>query len=297
MKKLLQIGFFLIFTAHAVSLANAGSQQAASSAGEANTTQPDTPQPPWLGPDFKPLPFTTDEEILEFLKTAKVLSRKGVKVGITGIEQVLLEKDGVQMHAAFRDVKIRKAHVKLGDGTTEFNFRDDCKFEIAAYRLSKLLGLNNVPPVVKRGMFGQDGTLQIWVEKAMMEQDRVKKKITPQGGLKWSNQVQIMRSFDNLIANKDRNQGNFLIDEDWKLWMIDHTRAFGNGKKMLNPYPLRHCNPEFWGKVKSLEMESLKQEMNGVLSKDQIKALLKRRDTLMKKVDKLLEKKTKKKAE
>ena len=295
MKKLLQIGFFLVFTAHAVSLAYAGSQQAASGAAEANTTQPNTPQPPWLGPDSKPLPFTTDAEILEFLKTANIVSRKGVKVGITGIEKVLLEKDGVQMHAAFRDVKIRKTHVQLADGTTEFNFRDDCRFEIAAYRLSKLLGLNNVPPVVKRGMFGEDGTLQIWVEEAMMEQDRIKKKIKPQGGLNWSNQVQIMRSFDNLIGNKDRNQGNFLIDEDWKLWMIDHTRAFTNGKELMNPYPLRYCAPEFWEKVKSLEMNSLQQEMKGVLSKDQVKALLNRRDTLMKKVDKLLERKAQKK--
>ena len=35
-----------------------------------------------------------------------------------------------------------------------------------------------------------------------------------------------MRVFDELIANTDRNQGNMLIDKQWKLWLIDHTRGF-----------------------------------------------------------------------
>ena len=35
-----------------------------------------------------------------------------------------------------------------------------------------------------------------------------------------------MRLFDSLIFNDDRNPGNYLFDADWKLWMIDHSRAF-----------------------------------------------------------------------
>jgi hypothetical protein len=33
-----------------------------------------------------------------------------------------------------------------------------------------------------------------------------------------------MRAFDQLIYNTDRNLGNLLIDGDWRIWMIDHTR-------------------------------------------------------------------------
>jgi len=40
----------------------------------------------------------------------------------------------------------------------------------------------------------------------------------------------VVRLFDQLIYNTDRNLGNLLIDKSWRLWMIDHTRAF----KVLN---------------------------------------------------------------
>ena len=36
----------------------------------------------------------------------------------------------------------------------------------------------------------------------------------------------VVRLFDQLIFNTDRNLGNLLIDKSWRLWMIDHTRAF-----------------------------------------------------------------------
>ena len=35
-----------------------------------------------------------------------------------------------------------------------------------------------------------------------------------------------MRIWDELIQNRDRNQGNILWTHDWTLWLIDHTRAF-----------------------------------------------------------------------
>ena len=265
-------------------------RQAASSATENKTTQLGTPGRTWLGVDSKPLPFNTDEEVLEFLRTARVVSQKKVKIGVNRISKVLLEKDGIQVHAAFRDVEIQQPVAELADGSTIINFRDDCRFEIAAYRLSQILGLNNVPPVVKRRIGKEKGTLQIWVEGTMMEQDRVEKKLKPQGGLRWVHQFQIMRSFDNLIGNTDRNQGNILIDPDWNVWLIDHTRSFGLEKALRTPYPLLYCNADFWEKVEALDSESLKKEMKGVLSKGQIKSMLQRRDALMEKVDKLLQK-------
>ena len=38
-----------------------------------------------------------------------------------------------------------------------------------------------------------------------------------------------VRVFDELIANRDRNIGNMLWTSTWKMWMIDHTRAFRRG--------------------------------------------------------------------
>ena len=46
-----------------------------------------------------------------------------------------------------------------------------------------------------------------------------------------------MRVFDELIANTDRNLGNMLIDRQWKLWLIDHSRAF----RLHETLPSRRC--------------------------------------------------------
>ena len=102
----------------------------------------------WHGPDGNPLPLQGHEEITEFLLKARVVSSKRIGEGINNPLKVLLERDGVQMHAIFRDVSVRKSRVKLGN-RYRFNFRDEALFEVAAYELGRLLGLNNIPPAVK----------------------------------------------------------------------------------------------------------------------------------------------------
>ena len=67
-----------------------------------------------VGGASEPLPFRTDEEVLEFLRTAKVISGRTVKVGVNGIEKLLLKKDGIRMHVAFRDVSTQPACAVCG---------------------------------------------------------------------------------------------------------------------------------------------------------------------------------------
>ncbi len=245
----------------------------------------------WQDPDGTPLPFQDDSEILEFLRTARIVSQKTVSVGINGISKVLLEKDGVELHAAFRKVSISLPQAIMGNGETRFNFRDDCHFEVAAYRLSKLLGLDNVPPVVKRHIGRDAGTLQLWVENAMMEKERRAKKLQAPGKMPWTYQLQTVRLFDNLIENSDRNPGNILIDSDWKIWMIDHTRAFGRTKKLSSAQLIRWCRRDLWERLQELDREELKGECKDVLTGSQIKALMARRDLLVQHIQKLIDEK------
>ena len=48
-------------------------------------------------------------------------------------------------------------------------FRDNYIYEPAAYQLSLLLGLDNVPPATLRKIDNKNGSVQIWVENAMTE--------------------------------------------------------------------------------------------------------------------------------
>ena len=239
----------------------------------------------WQDPDGTPLPFQNDSEILEFLRTARIVSQNRVVVGINKISKVLLEKNGVQLQAAFRKVSINQPRGRLAVGKA-FGFRDDCRFEVAAYRLSKLLGLDNVPPVVERKIGRDRGTLQLWVENAMMEKERRNEKVQPPSKLPWTYQWQTLRLFDNLIDNDDRNLGNILIDSDWKLWMIDHTRAFGIAKKLRNPYQVWQCERDLWERLQELDRKVLEKECKGSLKGPQIKALMARRDLLVQHIQK-----------
>ena len=44
-----------------------------------------------------------------------------------------------------------------------------------------------------------------------------------------------IRIFDQLIYNMDRSQENLLIGNDWRAYMIDHTRAFRKWPQLRNP--------------------------------------------------------------
>ena len=245
----------------------------------------------WRDAAGTPLPFQDESEILEYLRTAEVVTQKTVRVGVNKISKVLLEKDGVQLHAAFRNVTIFKHRLTLDNGDVKSNFRDDCRFEVAAYRLSKLLGLDNVPPVVARKIGRDTGTLQIWVEDAMMEMKRHSENLKAPEELPWTRQWQTVRLFDNLIDNEDRNQGNIMIDASWKLWMIDHTRAFTGTKTLRYPALVRWCRSDLWENLQELDRDVLKKEFKGVLSGDQIKALMARRDLLVQHIQKRIDEK------
>ncbi len=243
----------------------------------------------WRGPDGKPLPFRNDSEILEFLRTAEVVSIKTIPTGVTKPQKVLLEKDGVQMNAVFRDVDIFKRKWKSADGL-KLNFRDSGFFEIAAYKMGRLLGLDTIPPVVEREIKGKKGSLQAWVEEAMTEKSRKKDDIAPPTPRFWMLQYQIMYLFDNLIYNDDRNTGNILIDKNWVLWLIDHTRAFRPVSELKNPSTIILCERGMWEKLKNLEDSVIKERLDEYLDTFEMKTLLKRKKKMIEHVQELFEK-------
>ncbi|MDA2930409.1 hypothetical protein MYX84_10760 [Acidobacteria bacterium AH-259-O06] len=243
----------------------------------------------WLGLDGKALPFRNDGEVLEFLRTAQVVSWERVREGINRILKVRLEKDGIQTHAAFRDVKVFKRRFRL-QGRVRLAFRDEAVFECAAYELSRLLGLNNVPPTVERRVHGKKGSLQLWIEKAITEKNRRTRKIEVPDKKRFMFQMQSMRLFDNLIYNEDRNQGNILYGPDWELWLIDHTRAFRTDWQLRDPTKIWYCERGVWEKLQSLTEEMLKKTLKKFLCVQEIRAILKRRDKLVEHIQKLIEK-------
>ncbi len=242
----------------------------------------------WRGPDGKPLPFQRDGAIAEFLETADVLSRERIGEGANGTEKVLLEKNGVRMHAAFRTIHGTKYILESG-GDGYVAVRDDHAFEVAAYRISRMLGLAMVPPTVPREIDGERGSLQAWVESAMMEKERRKRKIQPPDQWYWMSQMLTMRLVDNLLANTDRHQGNLLVDPDWEVWLIDHTQAFRPIDKLFSGDKVLYCDRQVWWRLKHLDPVTVKSELKGLLGDAEIQKLFQRRDLLVRQIQALID--------
>ena len=98
-------------------------------------------------------------------------------------------------------------------------------------------------------------------------------------------QLARMKLFDDLIGNSDRNKGNLLVDADWHIFLIDHSRAFVPDSKL--PQELQNIDRRLWTRMLALDEAGLKTTMGTWLDSRQIQAPLRRRDAMKKKIDAL----------
>ena len=234
------------------------------------------------------LPFHSREEIEAFLKTAKIIKDKMLGEGITNPHKLTLDDGKIQTYAVFKSINDRRFGITQLSGGSEVDFKDSWKFEVAAYELDKLLGLNMVPVTVERSYKGSKGSLQIWVPNCMTEDDRLKKKLTPPDTLSWRQELAKMHIFDALIYNSDRNQGNLLITSDWKLFMIDHSRTFKNLDVLRGPQDLNYFSRSLMNSIKKLDKATLMEHCGHYLMSTEIETMLKRRDLLVQLYDKTM---------
>jgi hypothetical protein len=222
-----------------------------------------------------------DAAIEAFLAKARVIRTQGVAKGVTGSLRVTLT-DGTLTHDAHVQM-IDESRVQYATRAgVEFNFRDSWRFNIAAYRIDRLLGLDLVPVSVERRYQARPGAFTWWVDDVLMdEEERYTKKVGAPDTECWNAQMRLVRVFDALIDNTDRNLGNLLITKSWRLWAIDHTRAFRPSKTLRKPQNLTHIDRVTLERMKALNVETLGKAAKRHISTDDIRALLARRDAIV----------------
>src|SRR6476469_7494713 len=87
----------------------------------------------------------TLEQKEAFLKSASLKRMKGAKKGVTGTVRATLEHDALLHDASIQRID-EEQHKYQTERGTEYNFRDSWKFNVAAYRLGRMLGLDNMIP-------------------------------------------------------------------------------------------------------------------------------------------------------
>jgi hypothetical protein len=231
----------------------------------------------------------TEDEMRQFLLTAKVINEKGESKGVTGVRRLTLSDGKTTHEASFQAIDEFKAQYRGRDGTVEFNFRDSYKYDIAAYELAKLLGLGDMMPVtVARKWGGHEGALSWWLPVQMDELERIKRKIEPPDVGAWNRQMYKMRVFAELVYDTDRNLGNVLISPEWHLWMIDFSRAFRLYHELRNAKDLVKCDRQLLQSLRLLDEKELTARTKDLLTKMEIQGVMARRDKIVQYFEQLI---------
>jgi hypothetical protein len=230
-------------------------------------------------------PSLAGEQLETFLLKARISNQRDAGGGVTGSRRATASDGQVTHDVHIQTIDEAKAVFESGRNT-ELNFKDTYRYNIAGYHVARLIGIDTVPMSVERAIDGKMAAVTWWVDDVKMdEKARTKAKVLGPDPVKTTKQLQIMRVFDELIQNKDRNQGNILWTSDFTMWLIDHTRAFRLGRSLLKPENLTRCDRGLLERLRTLTAESLAKAVGSSLTKQEQEALMIRRDLIVKHYD------------
>src|SRR5437667_12708366 len=100
------------------------------------------------------------EEMKQFLLNARVVNSRQSSKGITNPWRLTLSDGTVTHEASFQSVDEHKTKMEFDDGHIELDFVDSYKYNLAAYKLAEILGLEDIMQVyVERKWNGRSGPL------------------------------------------------------------------------------------------------------------------------------------------
>jgi hypothetical protein len=234
-------------------------------------------------------PNLTEDQKQQFLLDAKVVNSKQLGKGTTHPYRLTLSDGQVTHDAAFQSINEHKSVMKFDDGRTELNFVDSYHYNIAAYELAKLVGMDDMIPVyVERNWNGQVGSLSWWIIWKWDEAMRHQQNLHPPDPDAWNKQMYKVRVFDQLIYDTDPNLTNVLITADWKIWRIDFTRAFRQQRDLRDPKDLVMCDRQLLERLRQLDGDQVLEKTKPHLNKSEVKAVMARRDKIVTAFQKLV---------
>jgi len=81
-----------------------------------------------------------------------------------------------------------------------------------------------------------------------------------------------------LVYDDDPNLTNVLIGADWTIWRVDFSAHFGP-RKTCGPGGLVRCDRQLFStKLKTLDANQVTEKTKHYLTKDEVKAVMARRD-------------------
>jgi hypothetical protein len=243
-------------------------------------------------------PVMTRDEMRIFLREARIVSATPIGRGTTRPMRFTLSDGRATWDAAFQSIDERYTDQDVREGRRrggELRFVDSYHYNIAAYELAELLGIGDMVPVTVERTWspgGRDepvtGALTWWVVAQMDEGERRKKNAIPPDPASWDRQLQRMVVFGELVYDTDRNLGNILITPDWRIVMIDFTRAFRLDQELRLPLTLRRGDRRLLARLRTLTRDEVRKAVGDHLTIFEVNALLARRDRILQRFDQLI---------
>lgn len=235
----------------------------------------------------------------EFLRTAAVVAETqlGGADAVTKPWKLTLEKDGRRASGLWKFIDGRDGDVL------------DCwRYEIAAYRLDRLLGLNMTPVTIERPFKDKPGSLQLWMEDTATVKSLGPKiaERTRDRSIEWNRLAYVQRVFDDLLANEDRNANNILVTLDGRMILIDHSRAFRTSRRHArnlvfgpeglmkapdgSPYLFKTLPRAFVERIRGLDEARIRETVGTILTGSEIEGVLARKVLVLREVEAMIAK-------
>ncbi len=220
------------------------------------------------------------ESLEKVLRDAKIDKIEKEKLGgRTGPWLVTLDAGAVKQRAVFRHVDRQRPHPTP----------DSYKYDIASYELTKLLGVELIPPVVEREIEGRQGSLQVFLENCIREKDRKRKKLDPPNPQAFSNAIAEIRVFENLTSDECQDADDLWIHtEDWRVCRVDFSEAFAPRAELLPGCEIMVCSRKLYDGLLKADQETVKSRLSRYLNEEEIGALQARKNLIIEKLNALI---------
>jgi hypothetical protein len=226
-------------------------------------------------------PLAQQQSLENFLRKAVVISvDKGEVGGRTQPWIATLREGEVTLRAIFKYVDIRRPEP----------IPDSYRYELAAYELTKLLGVQFVPPVVAREIEGRKGSLQIFLEDCISERDRIRKKLEPPDPAAFADAREEIKILENLTCDKCLDTKDMYVHvETWRICRVDFSEAFFPTAELLPNCEFTRCSRKLYQGLLALDDQTIASNMSAYLNADELDALAKRKNVIVEKIKKLID--------
>ena len=232
-------------------------------------------------------PTVSDLSMERFLAKAKVKDVRPLGRGDTRPLLLVLNGKDLDKRGLFKHVD-RSVEVRAADGS-ELVLMDRHQHEVAAYKVDRMLGLGKVPVTVVRTLAEHGtGSLQSWIEGSIDNTRIDREELSASETKLLDGRLARGRVFDALIGNPERKQSDILHrPEQGQIFFVDHSAAFSASHDLGSFLGDEGCflDPEFEQALRALSREEVDDELEPWISKEQIRALMARRDALLKQCD------------